>query len=1099
MKKIILTIIVTALILALTANQRFSSDLHRENVIIVAFNADAINSTTGELNITRNQRGIALTGLHSFDLIANRYNFTEIERMFTVKDTDFKDKNGVHLMNIFRINVSDNIDQAIYELSNDPNVIYANFEPLITNSFVPNDPHYDNQWHLPKINVNEIWNRSVGDSTIVIAVVDNGVKWNHEDLRANIFINHAEAPGVLINWDSGVITGGDGIDNDGNGRVDDVLGWDFYHNNRQTYQSFAGMDHGTHVAGIAGAVGNNAIGISGVAMDVKILVSKHGPSNYYSMYLTDAFEGILYAADTGAHIINCSWGGASGPPGIEYADSVVDYALGKGAIVVAASGNNGAHNEYVIPAAATNAVGVASSDQYDNKSSFSNYGQYITVTAPGSEIFSTSFIGSLQTAIDSYTAHSGTSMATPVVTGAIALMKSVHPELSVEQIKSRLHDSADIMPQNESGGLYQGLLGGGRLNAYKAIFIEEFVNLSLIDDIEVYEIEGDGDGIPNIGETLAIGITLRNQEGWSDALETQAVIQCDMPGVDILQPNISFPSNIYSGTDISSTENAIIKIEPTVNTLIIPLRITVSAKSTNNNDFDKTFRVDLQLSMSKANWPLLTTAESSAAPMLANLDGTGMRLVNIAGNILHVVDENKKYNPGFPLSLNNESIFSDFAIGDVLGNGKLQIVVGTNNGSILIIDENADIVNQVVLGNGIRRTPIIADLNNDGKNEIVVGTLNGTLFVLNGHDLSTWENFPISVGGNILSNMAVGDVTGDGVKNIIINIMGTSQRVLAINPLTGENIQGFPYYEVGASNAGSTLANISGEGALNIIFATSQVSTPSLVVLNGDGTVFANSIMPTQIMSEIAPVDLNNDGNILLIFTDTAGNIWAKDKNMVTIDGFPVRTTNRIEASPVFMDIDNDGKLEIIVGDDNGFLHILRSDGTYFPGYPIKITPHPIKKSAFAGFFNNTNSDILITTITGIEYIETKQKGATPFWNTFRGNIGKSASFEDAIMSDFEIPIPRVYTNLEQNFPNPFNPVTKIRFYIQKDEDVTLNIYNIRGQLVKALLNEKLKYGQHEIIWNGDDGNGRNVASGIYFYKLTAGDFVDVKRMVMMK
>ncbi|MCL2063316.1 MAG: S8 family serine peptidase [Candidatus Cloacimonetes bacterium] len=1101
---------------------RFQDDIHHPNVVIVAFDAISIDSKTGEIDIELNSRGyvqirketnktnvssrtsVGSAPIQSFNDLADQYLFTSIERMFWVKDQDWHDENRVYPMNIFKITLEDNsmIDEALGALSRDRNIIYATLDTKMTKQYIPNDPNLHLQWYIPIVKADEMWNYIQGDTTIVIAIVDDGMKWNHEDLRDNIFINHAEAPGMTINWDTGVISGGDSIDNDGNGKIDDILGWDFYYNHNQTYQSYEWMIHGTHVGGIAGAVGDNAIGISGIAMNTRLLVSKHGPSHYETSLMTDPWSGILYAADSGSHVINCSWGGlANGQDGLDFSNTVVNYATEKGSIVVAAAGNSNSSSNLFIPANSTNTIAVASSNQEDMKSSFSNYGNHITITAPGSNIYSTFFWESLEDAVDDYYALSGTSMASPLVAGVVAMMLSRNPDLSVEDIKEILIDAADTMIENEAGGYYEGLLGGGRINAVKSVVRENFVNLSLFGEPEILEFEGDNDGVINPGETISISIDIINRTGWADAYDTVASISSDFEGVEIKQGILEFSPHIPSGTTASSLNKAIVYIDDSINGKEIPMTINLTSKPADDyfDIFEKSFTFTISVSLSKANWPLITGGHSPASPMVANLDGTGNRLITFANNHLHIIDVEKKYNENFPLNI-SESIMSDFAIGDVTRNGNQQIVLVTSNGKLIVISHTGHILNEYIIGNNVRTSPIIADLNNDGFYEIIVGTQNGNLFIFNGNDLSLWDNYPIDIGNPIIANMAVGDVNGDGYKNIVINYGSPqNQGIHVINPMTGENIAGFPNRDIGATLVGATLANFTGGSGLDIVFASSLSLNIPLSIVTSAGNIVRQSILQSSIQTEIAVIDIFRDGVPYIVFGDNSGNIWVKDEMLENVSGFPINVGARIDSSPVFADFDGDGNREIIFGDNMGRVHIIKANGQYIPGYPLQISNSAIQRSPWVGSFDSGRGDILVVVNNGIEYIDTKKIADSPAWYTYRGNIGKTASFTDPRTPENDF-VNTIFVNkLEQNYPNPFNPETIIKFSIAEDSQVNIDIYNIRGQKVKNIFSEYLTAGVHQTIWNGTDFYGRKVSSGIYFYRIEAGPFQSTRRMILLK
>ena len=229
MKKAITAIVILIAVIKIISATAFNDKDFYPNILIVNFDAKAINTTTGDIDIRKNEDLQVQIGLNSFDKIAREYNFIEMTRKYTVKNKAWHSENGAYPMNTFKIILKDNrdIENALSALKNDPNILFASYDSIMRTSYIPNDPLYPQQWHHPVIQSPLAWDHTVGDPTIVIGIVDSGMQWNHPDLRENIYINWAEMPGVEIDWEDGIIIGGDGIDNDGNGYIDDVLGWNF--------------------------------------------------------------------------------------------------------------------------------------------------------------------------------------------------------------------------------------------------------------------------------------------------------------------------------------------------------------------------------------------------------------------------------------------------------------------------------------------------------------------------------------------------------------------------------------------------------------------------------------------------------------------------------------------------------------------------------------------------------------------------------------------------------------------------------------------------------------------------------------------------------
>jgi subtilisin family serine protease len=323
---------------------------------------------------------------------------------------------------------------------------YEFVEPdyVVTNTLASNDPYYPKQWAHGKVHSPQAWDVSQGEG-VTVAVVDSGVDYTHPDLRDNMWVNSREIPN-------------NGIDDDGNGYVDDIHGWNFVSKNNQPKTEVGGSNHGSHVGGTIGAVGNNRIGVMGHAPRVKIMALKFlGKSG--SGYTSDAVKAIDYAVRNGAKVINNSWGSYSKSTAVSQA---IDRARAAGVLFVAAAGNSGKNNDskpfYPASFPQDNVVRVASSTSADKLSSFSNYGaKTVDLAAPGSNIYST---------VDgnSYATKSGTSMASPLVSGVLATMVSLRPDLDYRQIKAALLGSVDKL------SAFSGRVkSGGRINALRAV------------------------------------------------------------------------------------------------------------------------------------------------------------------------------------------------------------------------------------------------------------------------------------------------------------------------------------------------------------------------------------------------------------------------------------------------------------------------------------------------------------------------------------------------------------------------------------------------------------------------------------------------------
>ncbi|MBI2420132.1 MAG: S8 family serine peptidase [Ignavibacteriales bacterium] len=396
---------------------------------------------------------------HLKSQITRQFKLSGKSGMIVAKQIFGNQKKSADLNRIFSLSFNSAIDPLIISRKFAANNLVEWIEPryVYEVSTVPNDPSYSSQWGLVKVKAAEAWDVTQGDTSVIIGIVDTGIDWDHPDLNANIWVNKTEIAG-------------NGIDDDNNGYIDDNIGWDFggltglADNNPMEDKP----DHGTHVAGIASAVTNNGTGVAGMGYKCKLMAVKTSQDNYRnnsgSPYIVFGFEGIVYAVDNGCKVVNCSWGGYSYS---HYGQSVADYAALHNVLIVAAAGNDNS-SETHYPSGYTGILSVASSGSSDMKSSFSNYGISVDVTAPGESIFNTWMN-------NTYANLSGTSMAAPLTAGLAGLVAAKFPAYSAKQIGERIRVTCtNIESINPS---YAKVLGRGRINAYDAVSLTNLTSI----------------------------------------------------------------------------------------------------------------------------------------------------------------------------------------------------------------------------------------------------------------------------------------------------------------------------------------------------------------------------------------------------------------------------------------------------------------------------------------------------------------------------------------------------------------------------------------------------------------------------------------------
>ncbi|MDD5530204.1 MAG: S8 family serine peptidase [bacterium] len=471
------------------------------------------------------EKGSFTTGIESIDKLASKYGIREANELFknykpvkSIREVIIQGKTVKvpSLANIYKLTLDENADvlKAVKDYRNMPGVVYAEpnyiahacatpndiyfgeqvgktvaagFSLRKLHKSTPNDTYFGEQWGLTKIHASAAWDTTTGDSSVIIGILDTGIDTLHPDLIGNVWAQH---------------------------------GWNFIGNNNNIYDDAAG--HGTHCAGTIGAIANNTIGVAGVCWKCKLLPVKVLDNNGSGSYDKIA-QGITYAADSGAKVINMSLGG--------YAFSslwqdALTNAYAKGAVLVAAAGND-AKSDSFYPACFPMVLAVSATDSNDKKWDGSNYGSWVDISAPGVAIYNT--------VLDSnYKRLAGTSCAAPFVSGVAALVASHNPTFSPGAIMNMLTGNTESI--DSLNPAYTGKLGSGRLNAYLAITGDLKVHLAVIADTTKNLL---GTNIvPSVGDTVNLVVTLLNNG--MDANGVSATLHTDDIDITVLDSTADF-------------------------------------------------------------------------------------------------------------------------------------------------------------------------------------------------------------------------------------------------------------------------------------------------------------------------------------------------------------------------------------------------------------------------------------------------------------------------------------------------------------------------------------------------------------------------------
>ncbi len=836
--------------------------------------------------------------------------------------------------------------------------------------YTPNDPQYSSQWPLRLIKASQAWDVTKGDTSVVLAINDTGVDWDHPDLAANIWTNPGEIPN-------------NGIDDDGNGYVDDVHGWDFGgttgtpDNNPMEDRP----DHGTHVAGIASAVTDNNIGIASIGFKCKIMPVKTAQDNIRDSngnpLIVYGYQGIIYAADNGAKVMNASWGSYSYS---NVGQEVVDYAISKGMLIVGAAGNE-TQGESIYPGAYKGALSVGAVDSSDVIAYFSNYGKRVDVFAPGVLINST-------WQNDTYISISGTSMASPFVTGLAGLVFSHFPNYSPEQVAQQIRVTADNI-YDKNASKYDKLLGHGRINAYAAVSTTDAKSVRIV--AKEFEDLSDKDGIFKPGEDIGIKIKFKNILNATNSL----TIQLTSPSQYVTIKNGTFDvGTVAEGAEFDnySQEFVITLSESIPENYTVPLLIKYTDGNYGDFEWLEVMANPTYLTQNINNIALTFTSKGTMAfnDYPTNLQGDGF-----------------KYKGGPNLLFEGALIYGT-------GPKKVDNAARNDTGE----KQDADFTSV---------TPF--HLNVPGS-------------IADEEGESVFNDFrAFSTHLQIVTTMKTYSFSDEGKNNFIIVKYNFANNSTAT--ISGFRAGLFFDWDMDGDTYDDNVVAFDDAGGFGYAYSSSKKNTDAYVtcalISNGDYSFYA----------------IRNDG------TDGGINIYdgfSDDEKWTTLSNGTVKNT----AGPQ--------DISFVAG---GGEYSIPAGGSVEVAFAIAAAESlDSLRSAVA-----TAKNIYESSLTGVE----KGNGNTQ---------------------------PSVFS-LSQNYPNPFNPTTTIKYSIPAVGDapvscgvasptattnVRLTIYDVLGRVVATLVNQKQKPGNYSVVFDAS-----KLASGVYFYKLRAGNTIAVKKMILLR
>jgi subtilisin family serine protease len=840
----------------------------------------------------------------------------------------------------------------------------------------PNDPSFNKQWSLHNtgqtggtidadIDAPEAWVYKKVKQNAIIAIIDSGVDYTHPDLQANMWINQGEIPG-------------NNIDDDFNGFKDDIYGWDFTNNDADPFDD---NGHGTHIAGTIAAVTDNNVGVAGVCKNCKIMILKWMNSNGGGNTANVA-NSLYYAADNGADITSHSWNqGVFVDPIIKAA---FDYAHGKGVVSIAAAGN--AYKGTIhYPGGYETVIAVSSTDHDDIINDFSNYGSWVDVGAPGGGILSTVPTGSCINCHSSgYLLLSGTSMASPHVSGLAGLILSNKPSFSNVDVKNILRTATD--DPNPLNTIYMGV---GRVNAHQAVQLNTIQNADLDPSI---------DGAMPTGILTIPGTATGNNFNsyyleYGSGIYPQSWTTLKRGGSPVVQGTLGFfDAQSVIGGDytirlrVFDSSGAVTK-----DTALITISDTFFITSPQEGDV---YRLGDVLTLDgSTHTPGFTNYIVEWAPPSSGtfqtggviLTNNGMQQIT-SGTIATWDTSIITYGAGIytlrltALGSQQQSEEISIYLDPALKQGwPVRVQNKQSYSGVSIID------------------PLIEDLNNDGIKEIYAITSHFIYGVsVDGQPL---PGFPVALPSFTAftrGSLTSADVDQDGQNEILFGastIFPTTLKIYAIEN-DGSYTPGYPkswVYNSGGPTAvdpGTPIlaADIDGDTQMELVMHAFDLVV--ITETNGNLITSIKHLRPNfastcgfsdpYTITDAAPAVGNFDGDteleIVLGHQTTNcdfnpsngddGKLWVINKNGANVLGWPVTLPHPIgPSSPVVGDINNNGNHEIVVGtwgEGAGGIYVFDKNGNVMPGWPQATTSRFMASPSLSDLDSDGDLEIII-------------------------------------------------------------------------------------------------------------------------------------------
>jgi subtilisin family serine protease len=879
----------------------------------------------------------------------------------------------------------------IAELRATPGVVYAEPNRVHTLAYAPNDPYfqssgawgqsYPDLWGLSKIAAPAAWDATFG-AGVVVAVVDSGVDYGHPDLTANIWQNPGETGTDAQGHDKRT----NGVDDDGNGFIDDWRGYNFASASPLAPNDpMDDLGHGTHVAGTIGAVGDNAIGVVGVAPSSKIMAIKAFAQDGTATD-ADLANAIHYAAANGARVINASWGTFSDTPDLTIIDAVDEAHDTYGAIVVASAGNGAIDlgNEIVpgtafYPAAALNAVAVGATTHLDEIASFSDYGKKLDVMAPGGGDGDVGLVSPERSILSllsakaapgfvgggvvgtRYLRQGGTSMSAPHVSGVAALVLASHPGATPEQVRQAIRAGSDDI--GDAG--WDAHAGYGRVNAARAVAIAQPLSAQLT-----------GPAALPIGSARATVTGSAAGNGFADYRLELGAGDAPTSWTQIVTSSTPVAQGTLADWDLTGVPNGsytLRLVSESVSGAVFEDRLPITIRN-----------VAIEFPAPEEH-AVFAPGQQVPISGLADADQFMSFTVTVEGATTGPV-------PSGAITLVNGGAVPEqeqiLAYWDTTGlatdHYTITLSVASQDGSVRLAQSAVIIDAALHPGWPVRSAdpsgvasgptelsfgPSLVDVDGDGAADLVSGS--GRFVQVLRHDGTALPGWPQMTDEPLSSTLApvAGDITGDGSPEVIAS---SSTGVVSIWRSDGSILLGWPR-QVSAVGVALALADLNKDGAKDIVIADygapNGSTGGSIIVLDHDTTTLPG--WPQTLdrpLSKPVVGDVDGDGTSEVVITSLDGAsayVLGADGRMKAgwpkvLSAAPLAATDRMGSIPALADIDGDGKADIVVGSADGKVVAWHGDGTVVAGWPQTVACARASSPAIGDIDGDGRLDVVV-------------------------------------------------------------------------------------------------------------------------------------------